>query len=130
EGAARRLSMALGDEDAWEIGLSCGGTIDLLVEPLDLQGELAGRYRRVAEEVEQGRAACLVRLLRAPHGTLLVLEDGRSEGSLGDEALDRAARSQSFARAASRTEPIEKDEAFFEMHAPRPHLVVVGGGHV
>src|SRR5438445_4931692 len=117
--------MSLGDEYASEIGLSCGGTIYLLVEPLDLQGGLTALYRRIAGEVAQGGAACLVRLLRAPDESLLVFEDGRSEGSLGDEALDRAARGQAFARNASRTEAIDKDEAFFEMHAPRPHLLVV-----
>src|SRR5215210_5367184 len=29
------LSMSLGDEDAWELGLTCGGQVDVLVEPLD-----------------------------------------------------------------------------------------------
>src|SRR5258706_7705155 len=32
----RLLSMSLGDEDAWEMGFSCGGTVDLLIEPLAL----------------------------------------------------------------------------------------------
>src|ERR671938_830175 len=29
------LSMSLGDDEAWDIGLTCGGTVDVLVEPLD-----------------------------------------------------------------------------------------------
>ena len=29
------LSMALGDEDAWAIGMTCAGTIEVLVEPVD-----------------------------------------------------------------------------------------------
>src|SRR5574339_712780 len=32
------LSMALGDEDAWAIGLTCAGTIEVLVEPVDARG--------------------------------------------------------------------------------------------
>src|SRR5947209_6987293 len=35
-GAAKLLSMALGDEDAWDLGLSCSGTVDVLVEPMRL----------------------------------------------------------------------------------------------
>src|SRR5947209_5508833 len=30
----RLLEMNLGDEEAWEIGLTCGGTIEVFVEPL------------------------------------------------------------------------------------------------
>jgi xanthine dehydrogenase accessory factor len=144
-GAPRRLKMALGDEDAWEIGLSCGGTVEVLVERLELGGDapVLALYRRIAAEVDQSRGACLVRLLREPDRALLVLANGDCEGSLGDEALDRAARSQSAAlllRGTSRTDRLgtndpaatsgEGPEAFFEVHSPRPHLVLIGAGHV
>src|SRR5919198_5964052 len=127
-GAPRFLRMALGDEDAWEIGLSCGGTVEVLVERLELAADapVMAFYQRIAAEVDQGRAACLVRLLEDPVRAMLVLGDGGSEGSLGDEALDRAARAQAaplIARRTSRTERLGADgpEAFFEVHAPRPH---------
>ena len=32
----RPLELNLGDEEAWEIGLTCGGTIEVFVEPLAL----------------------------------------------------------------------------------------------
>lgn len=146
-GAPQLLKMALGDEDAWEMGLSCGGTIEVLLEPLELAGDapVLGSYRRIATEVDAGREACLVRLLREPGRALLVLADGKSEGSLGNAALDAAARQQALpliargtsrteriavADAASRAEGAESPEAFFEVHAPRAHLVLVGAGVV
>ena len=33
----RLLELNLGDEEAWEIGLTCGGTIEVFVEPVDLE---------------------------------------------------------------------------------------------
>ncbi|MGZ7079452.1 MAG: XdhC family protein, partial [Thermoanaerobaculia bacterium] len=30
----RLLNMQLGDEEAWEIGLTCGGAVDVFVEPV------------------------------------------------------------------------------------------------
>ena len=42
----RLLEMNLGDEEAWEIGLTCGGTIEVFVEPLalDRADDLATRF--------------------------------------------------------------------------------------
>src|SRR5581483_1788641 len=31
----KRLEMALGDEDSWELGLTCGGSVDVLIDYID-----------------------------------------------------------------------------------------------
>jgi xanthine dehydrogenase accessory factor len=61
--------------------------------------------------------------------------DGTTEGTLGDAAHDEAARALAMELLPSglpRTQPVagEGTEAFFEVHAPRPHLVAVGAGHM
>src|SRR5436190_17484454 len=53
----RLLEMNLGDEDAWEIGLTCGGTIEVFVEPLALDGSPdvgARMYERVRAHARHG----------------------------------------------------------------------------
>jgi xanthine dehydrogenase accessory factor len=137
-GEARLLSLALGDEDAWEMGLSCAGTVDVLVEALDFgprPATLVTLYRRIAADLERGRAACLVRPLRDPGRALVVRQDGTSEGSLGAADMDRAAHSlamELLPNGLPVTQPIAGDgsDAFFEVHAPRPHLVAIGAGHI
>ena len=87
----RLLELNLGDEEAWEIGLTCGGTIEVFVEPLalDQSDDTAARfYDRVRAHAERGGSGAIVTRLDGDGGKLLVLDDGTVEGTLGDVALD------------------------------------------
>jgi xanthine dehydrogenase accessory factor len=132
----RLLEMNLGDEEAWEIGLTCGGTIEVFVEPVAL-GETddvgARMYDRVREHARHGGHGAIVTRLDGPHGKLLVLDDGTTEGTLGETFLDQrfaAEAREAIARGASRTLFLEGVRAFVEVVAPAALLVVVGAGHV
>ncbi|MEK7838896.1 MAG: XdhC family protein, partial [candidate division NC10 bacterium] len=90
----RLLELNLGDEEAWEIGLTCGGTIEVFVEPvtLDRPGDrtLLFYERARAHAATGGRAAILTRREAPDHGAkLLVRDSGVLEGSLGEPFLDR-----------------------------------------
>src|ERR1051325_3981474 len=64
--APRLLELDLGDEEAWEIGLTCGGTIEVFVEPvaLDRSDDIGTKfYDRVhAHARSGGRGAIVTRL--------------------------------------------------------------------
>jgi xanthine dehydrogenase accessory factor len=140
----RLFEMSLGDEDAWEIGLTCGGTIEVFVEPVPLGSAEAARegalpfYERLRAHVARGRAGAVVTRLDPPEtgAKLLVLDDGERAGTLGDRALDDAAVAlarEGFGTGASRTVALGPGEAvrcFVEVHMPAPTLLVVGAGHV
>ena len=132
----RLIEMNLGDEEAWEIGLTCGGTIEVFVEPLDLQradDPGARLYERARAHAAQGGRAALVTRLDGPPAKLLVLDDGALEGSLGDAFLDErlaAEARDALARGASATRFLEGTRVFVEVIAPPALLLVVGAGHV
>lgn len=139
--APRLLALDLGDEDAWEIGLTCGGTIEVFVEPVALgeggDGALA-LYEQLGSHVAGGRAGVLVTRLDPPQAgaKLLVLDDGRRIGSLGEPALDEAAAAAArdgLRTGASRTlalGPSAGVRCFVAVHAPPATLLIVGAGHV
>ena len=125
----RLLELNLGDEEAWEIGLTCGGTIEVFVEPLS-----ADFLERVRAHTGRGGRAAIVTRLDGPVGAkVLVLDDGTATGTLGDAALDerftREAR-DAMAAGTSRTLFLENTRAFVEVFAPAALLLVVGAGHV
>jgi xanthine dehydrogenase accessory factor len=132
----RLLELNLGDEEAWEIGLTCGGTIEVFLEPLGFDRETPGAtrlYERVRRHAEGGRRGALVTRLDGGGAKLLVLDDGTVEGSLGDLAADEhfgAEARDAMARGTSRTVLQEGVRAFVEVFAPPALLLVVGASHV
>ena len=123
-GEPRLLHFGIADEDAWDVGLPCGGEISVFVT----RGAHEG-FARVARE--DGRAA-LVTVVEPPEragAALLVREDGSTEGSLGDGALDaRAAELGDELMWAERSELREESGVtlFVDITAPAPRLVVFG----
>jgi len=147
EAGPQLLELSLGDEDAWEIGLTCGGTIEVFLElvalgptdPTDPTDKVRDGalplYEALRVHMTGGRTGALVTRMDAPHAgaKLLVLDDGRRLGTLGDAALDEAAVTvahEGFASGASRTVALREVRCFVEVHMPPPTLLIVGAGHV
>ena len=132
----RLLELNLGDEEAWEIGLTCGGTIEVFVEPLalDRSDDTAARfYDRVHAHARAGGRGAIITRLEGDGGKLLVLDDGSIEGTFGDSFLDErfvAEARTAVAAGASRTLLLEGIRAFVEVVTPPSLLLVVGASHV
>ena len=132
----RLLEMNLGDEEAWEIGLTCGGTIEVFVEPLalDRADDVGTRfYDRVHAHARAGGRGAIVTRLDDVGRKVLVLDDGTTDGSLGEGFLDErfvAEARTAMAAGASRTLFLEGVRAFVEVVTPPALLLVVGAGHV
>ena len=134
---SKLVEMKLANEDAWEIGFSCAGDLDVLIEPVDLTNpnNVLELYRVVRAAVDRGKRAVLVTSLRESSSKLLVIEDGETSGSLGTPELDHEAQTlalELMKRRASSTVSLGPDShpTFFEVHGPPPTLIVFGASHV
>ncbi|HXQ69819.1 MAG TPA: XdhC/CoxI family protein [Pyrinomonadaceae bacterium] len=134
---SRLVEMKLGNEDAWEIGFSCAGDLDVLIEPVDLtrSGNVVELYRAVRAAVDKGQRAVIATPLKDSARKLLVFEGSQSSGSLGTAELDREAQRvavELMRRGMSSTVSLAPDSApvFFEVHGPPPTLIVFGASHV
>lgn len=138
-GEPRLLSMELGDEDAMEMGLSCGGTVDVLVERIDFAESCAAldAYDDVAHEIASGRAAVIASMLDGG-ARLVIHEDGGTLLSLGNPVLDDAVRVRALdllrAGDGSRRATISANDAsvsiFCEVHVPPLTMLIVGATHL
>lgn len=134
------LSLSLGEEDAWENGFTCAGTIDILIEPVDLVNAadpVRNIYQTIRGEVERGRCAVVVTPLARPASRLIVHDDGRVSGALENPELTVKAREIAqdlIHKRNSRTVAVDSDgsssDLFFEVHGPSPTLIIFGAGHI
>jgi xanthine dehydrogenase accessory factor len=126
-GAPRLLEYGIADEDAWDVGLPCGGEISIWVETYD-DGGLQGRFRELG--LEGGRGALTTVLEGENVGAkLLLLEEGTRKGSLGDPALDATAADRAAsAMWSERSELYEEggQTLFVDVVAPPPRLIIFG----
>jgi xanthine dehydrogenase accessory factor len=146
-GRARVIRYGISDEQAWDVGLACGGTIDVLVQPA-VPGVAVDAAQ--ASIGPHGRGTAVVTPLPAdsppaefgphepgegaePEAPVLVHDDGTLEGSLGAPALDRAlveSALDALERGASRTVELGRRSYFIEAFPVRPRLVMVGAVEV
>jgi xanthine dehydrogenase accessory factor len=84
------LAYGIADDEAWDVGLPCGGEIEVWVQRHDHAGH-AGAF---AAHVRAGDRVVLVTAIDGvaePGATLLVAADGEPDGTLGEALLDAAA---------------------------------------
>jgi len=126
-GRPQLLHYGVSDDTAWSVGLACGGSIDVFVEPL--APEICEPLR---DAVATHRAAAVATVILGPEGLfgrkLLLVEGGASVGELPEEA--RSAAQAALSAGASRRAPIPDGEIFIDVLRPPPRLVVVGGVHI
>jgi xanthine dehydrogenase accessory factor len=141
EGRSRVIRYGISDEQAWDVGLACGGTIDVLVEPwIDpLVAEAArdpGRAVITPLPPDAPGAAFGPHAPgegAAPAPKLMLGEDGVLGGTTGDGALDeqlRVAAADVLERGRSRTIEAAGRSWFLEAFPRQPRLVIVGAVQV
>jgi xanthine dehydrogenase accessory factor len=127
------------DDDAFAVGLTCGGIIDIFAEPVSRA--TFPQLETVAEDIAAHRPSAVATVISHPDvewvGRRLVVGEANADGSLGSTRADDAVADDARGLlAAGRTAVLtygpdgqrqgEGMEVFVASHAPRPRMIVFG----
>ncbi|MFI9155359.1 XdhC family protein [Streptomyces sp. NPDC053367] len=136
-GRARLETFGYSDEDAFSVGLTCGGEITVLVRPVTRERDPA--LGAVAESVAAGRPVTVATVTDgpAPRGATLAVWPDETLGSLGAAGLDAAVTADARGELAVGATGVRhygphgerREDAvsvFVESFAPPPRMLVFG----
>lgn len=130
-----RLFFGVADDDAWEVGLACGGEIEVFIRNFD-KSQL-GSWRK-ALNTEQTFCGCLK--VGGPDDflgrELMILESGKTFGdTFPGEELDLIInlamhQLQGGTSGCQKINDLQSNEFFMHLVKPKPKLILVGGVHI
>lgn len=130
-GHSERIHFGVGDDQAWDVGLSCGGEIDVFVRKFD-DNDLKIWKKALSAQ----RSVCVALVLRGitslQDANLLVEDAGHNLTNLSPDAITSLAAIAAGDKPGGvhRIESPEIEEVFIHQIQPNPELILVGGVHI
>ena len=122
------LHFGVADETAWGVGLACGGSIDVFVQPLDAQ--VFHEIKKVINNEEGAHHVTVIGGAEELLGEQVLIQDNRIvAGSLGN-GIDSRVLNLSPEISMPQQLAMEEAQVFINVIRPAPTLVIVGGVHI
>jgi xanthine dehydrogenase accessory factor len=123
----RLLHFGVSNDTAWEVGLTCGGTIRVYVEPLD-----KAWWAQASSLIHQHKAAATITVLDGDLAGEKLLVDVESKILYATQRADRLlpATVQALQTGRSGRQRFADFDVLVDVQRPQPRLIIIGAVHV
>jgi xanthine dehydrogenase accessory factor len=131
ENTPKLVTFGVSDDEAWSVGLSCGGSIEVFIEPF--LGFSAPEVWSVLSTCLEENKGCIL-LTKLNDGLIehqLVLANGNVYNSeLGNSGLIQNALTGYQKRKTQKLEGADNDIWFSQVFPPKHKLIIIGAAHI
>lgn len=122
------LSYGVSDDDAWTAGLSCGGKLSIILQPVE--STVSQVWMTLIDSIKANQSTILVSSLSEGNNMIaLIRDDGSQVGEvISEEVLTEAKRA--YKERVNRTVAVQDTEYFIQIFPKKPQLIIIGAAHI
>jgi xanthine dehydrogenase accessory factor len=140
-GKPKKLHYGIADEQAWDVGLTCGGNIDIYLEPLQITASDAAPslFEEIREMIQSGKMFGVATVMEGEFigKKIMLFPNGTSKGSTGNQTLDEGISllgNTLWGKYRSELMPVMLQETsvkvFFDIFLPKERMIIIGAAHI
>ena len=130
-GMAKRLSYGVSDDEAWSVGLTCGGKIQVYLESIP-DGDSIRRelWKTLVQQLQANRQCILITALvdNQPSNTLIDDKGNAFGAILGEEVLQEIRESTKHLKSEVVT--IGERDYFIQLFRKKKRMFIIGAAHI
>jgi xanthine dehydrogenase accessory factor len=128
-GSGKRLSYGVTDDEAWAVGLSCGGKIQVFIQPWGQASE-SMIFEQLLVNLRQNKGCVLFTQLTDGHVRNSLLSNTRegAAGNLPTGVVEKAL--EIYQQRTHKTITEENEEYFIQVFPPRSKVIIIGAAHI
>lgn len=132
-GGGKKLAYGVSDEDAWQVGLSCGGSMQVYLERFMANQSSSSEHavwKALYNCLDQNKPCVLLtELVDGPNQHILILPDGTAFGNRKNEALIQAGL-KAYAERKHQVLEIEDQQYFAQVFPRKSQMLIIGAAHI
>jgi xanthine dehydrogenase accessory factor len=123
----KRLSFGVTDDDAWAVGLTCGGQIQVYLQSWSLKNEVS---EKLVQALNENKSCILVSLLsdNESKNTLIIPNGDQFGDQLVSEVAEKAL--EAFEKRRNEVYNIGDAQYFLHIFPKRSQMIIIGAAHI